>query len=414
MVLADEALAAACVVDAKPASERGRLAGVPIAIKAEIDVAGQVTTFGGRGNSTPAAADAELVRKLREQDAIIVGITNMPEFGEFPFTEPAAFAATRNPYALDRSPGGSSGGSAAAVASGCVPVAIGGDGGGSIRIPASTCGLVGLKCSRGRVSTAPMRDLWGALGVQGPLTRTVADTALVYDVIAGTTPADRWSAPPLSRPLSDAMTATVPQRIAWVTKPATPNVRIDAQVRAGVERVAIALREAGHDVVPFSPRWPDVSAAFVPQFFDAIRNETAMVEHRERLEYRTRRTAAMGVWSRQPVVAKALKSGEAARAAFQEQFAGFDAVLSPTLPCLPPRLGQLDAAGTVRALLRALPMTAFTAHANVTGLPAVSAPAGLSKEGLPIGAQLSGLSADEGRLLALAADLERGVSENLV
>ena len=405
VVLRQEALDAARAVDAKPAADRGRLAGVPIAIKAEIDVAGQVTSFGGRGNSTPAAHDAELVRKLRAEDAIIVGITAMPEFGEFPFTEPAAFAATRNPYALDRTPGGSSGGSAAAVASGCVPVAIGGDGGGSIRIPSSACGLVGLKAARGRVSTAPLADLWGTLGTHGPLTRTVADSALVYDVIAGTTPVDRWAAELQSRPLLEAMRDDSPRRIALVMKPATPNVRIDRQVRDAVESVAERLRTQGHEVVRVDGRWPDVSAAFIPQFFHAIRTEASLVEHPERLEYRTRRTAALGSWARGGAVTSAIRAGDTARSKFCHRFADFDAVLSPTLPCPPPHIGQLDAVGTIRALLRALPMTAFTAHANVTGLPALSIPAGMSRDGLPLGAQLSGLSADEGPLLALAAQL---------
>lgn len=410
VVLADEARAAARAIDDTPSHERGPLAGVPIGVKAEIAVAGQVTTFGGRANITPAQEDSEVVRRLRAAGAVIVGVTNMPEFGEFPFTEPAAFGATRNPWALDRSPGGSSGGSAAAVASGCVPVAIGGDGGGSIRIPASTCGLVGLKPARGRVSTAPMPDLWGTLGTTGPLTRTAADSALVYDVLAGTVAVDRWHAPAPAQPYSDAIAEahTLPRkRIALLLTPATPNVRVEREVRQALETLADTLRALGHDVESAPGRWPDVTAAFVPQFFDAIRSESRLVEHPDRLELRTRRTAQMGVWARGGVVRGAVKAGEKARRDFQARFAGFDAVLSPTLPVLPPRLGQLDAAGTVRALLRALPMTAFTSHANVTGLPAISVPAGLGTQGLPIGAQLSGLVEDEGVLLALAAQLEQ-------
>ena len=135
VVLAEAAVAEADRVDAGP--KDGKLAGVPVAVKAELAVAGLVTTYGGRGNSTAAPADAEVVRRLRSEDAVIVGTTTMPEFGQFPFTENAAFGATRNPWDPAHSPGGSSGGTAAAVASGMVPVGIGGDGGGSIRIPSS-------------------------------------------------------------------------------------------------------------------------------------------------------------------------------------------------------------------------------------------------------------------------------------
>jgi amidase len=405
LVLADEALAAADAVDALPPDERGPLAGVPIAVKAEADVAGFVTTFGGRGNVTPAPADSEVVRRLRAAGAVIVGITAMPEFGQFPFTESVAYGATRNPWDVGRSTGGSSGGSAAAVASGCVPVAIGGDGGGSIRIPSSCCGLVGLKPARGRVSMAPHAALWGTLGTAGPLTRTVADTALVYDVVSGVTDVDRWRAPAPARSYVAAVSDRSRRRVAWLTKPALGPVRVDNQVVAAVERTAGRLAEAGHEVVAVDGRWPDVQAAFVPQFFASIRECVDLVEHPERLELRSRHTARLGFWARGQVLRKAIELGEAARLSFQERFAAYDAVLSPTLACLPPALGQLDGAGSIRALLRSLPMIAFTTVANTTGLPAMSVPAGESAEGLPIGVQLSGVVDDEGPLIALAASL---------
>jgi len=170
------------------------LHGVPIAIKEEIDVAGQVTTFGGRANHTPAAQDSEVVRRLRDAGAVIIGKTSMPEFGQWPFTESVANGITRNPWDTSKSTGGSSGGTAAAVAAGLVPAAIGGDGGGSIRIPAACCGLFGLKPQRGRVSCAPHDHLWWALGTAGPLTRSVLDSALIYDVIHGSTNVDRFAA----------------------------------------------------------------------------------------------------------------------------------------------------------------------------------------------------------------------------
>src|SRR4249919_390385 len=167
VVLANEAREQARFLGIGQGDTRRPLFGVPVAIKEELDVAGCVTTFGGRGNTTPAAADCEVVRRLRDAGAIVVGKTAMPEFGAFPYTESVAHGHTRNPWRTSFSPGGSSGGSAVAVASGMVPVAMGGDGGGSIRIPSACCGLFGLKPQRGRVTSAPHAHLWWALGVTG-------------------------------------------------------------------------------------------------------------------------------------------------------------------------------------------------------------------------------------------------------
>ncbi len=165
-----------------------------MAIKEELDVAGCVTTYGGRANTRPATADSEVVRRLRAAGAVIVGKTAMPEFGSFPFTESEHTGYTLNPWDESRSPGGSSGGTAVAVATGMVPVGLGGDGGGSIRVPSAFTGIFGLKPQRGRVTTAPHPHLWWALGVVGPLTRSVADSALVYDVVRGNLPTDLYRA----------------------------------------------------------------------------------------------------------------------------------------------------------------------------------------------------------------------------
>ena len=210
-VLDDAARAEAAARDATPTDQRGPLHGVPIAIKDENDVAGLPTAYGGAAFTTPAAADSEVVRRLRAAGAVIIGKTRMPEFGIWPWTETSANGYTRNPWNPLRSTAGSSGGSAAAVASGMVAAAIGGDGGGSIRLPASFCGLYGLKCQRGRTSAAPNAHLWRSLGVIGPLTRTVEDSALIYDAITGSTPTDAWQAKPLPMTLTQAY-ATPPGR----------------------------------------------------------------------------------------------------------------------------------------------------------------------------------------------------------
>ena len=206
VVLREQALAEADALDAERAAGklRGPLHGVPVCIKDENDVQGVPTAYGGGSVTTPASADAEVVARLRAAGAIIIGKTRMPEFGLWPFTETEANGWTRNPWDVMRSPGGSSGGTAAAVASGMVAAGIGGDGGGSIRLPSSWCGLYGLKPQRGRVSAAPNPDLWRSLGVIGPLARTVADSALLYDAVSGSTERDRFAAGPWEGSLAQA------------------------------------------------------------------------------------------------------------------------------------------------------------------------------------------------------------------
>src|SRR5271165_5188349 len=180
------------------------LLGVPIAVKDDIDVAGELTTYGTNAHGEAAREDAEVVRRLREAGAVIIGKTNVPELTLFPFTETATFGATRNPWDLQRAPGGSSGGSAAAVAAGLVGAALGSDGAGSIRIPAAWCGLFGLKPQRGRVSLAPRSRAWHGLSVIGVLSRRVADTALFHDVASGATDIDADSAPTPAVPFATA------------------------------------------------------------------------------------------------------------------------------------------------------------------------------------------------------------------
>ena len=174
----DEAYAAQDRLDA---GERLPLLGVPIAIKDDVDVAGEVTTYGSAGHRPAVTADAAVVRRLRAAGAVIIGKTAVPELMIFPFTESLTFGATRNPWNLKRTPGGSSGGSAAAVAAGLAPLALGSDGGGSIRIPSSWCGLFGLKPQRDRISLEPHDDAWYGLSVNGPIARSVLDAALFLD-----------------------------------------------------------------------------------------------------------------------------------------------------------------------------------------------------------------------------------------
>jgi amidase len=406
-VLASTALAEAAHRDAVAPDERGPLHGVPIAIKQELDVAGAVTTFGGAANTTPAAEDCEVVRRLRGAGAVIIGKTTMPEFGQWTFTESETTGITRNPWNLDRSPGGSSGGTAAAVASGMVPAAIGGDGGGSIRIPAAWCGLFGLKPSRGRVSTAPHPHLWWALGVVGPLTRSVADSALIYDVISGSLPSDLFSAPPLATPLVKAAQSEPGRlRIGWSTKSAAVGVRPTAEVVNTVKVMARRLEELGHDVREIDPHYPDATPGFVPQMFAGVRTEAAAVEHYRRLEARTRQNVRLGTWVRPAVINWAMARGDSIGRKANRVFDEVDVLLTPTVAMAPPVVPALGRGGAPEALLKSARAIAYTALWNLAGNPAASVPFGLSPGGMPLSVQLVGRHFDEATLVSLAAQIE--------
>jgi amidase len=407
-VLVDEAIAEAQARDEALAASGpvGPLHGVPIAIKEELDVAGTVTTFGGEGNSTPTAEDGEVVRRLRLAGAVIVGKTTMPEFGAFPFTESASRGITRNPWDRTRTPGGSSGGTAVAVSAGMVPAAMGGDGGGSIRIPSASCGLFGLKPARGRVSTAPHPHLWWALGTAGPLTRSVLDSALVYDAIRGNVEGDLYTASG-DAPFVDAVGRDPGRlRIGWTTKPVSLGVRPDPVHVQAVRETAALLTDLGHDVREVDPRYPDPSAAFVPQFFAGIRAEAELVEHYDRLERRTRETCRLGSWVTPKVVEWALGRTEQVSTKANRVFQEVDVLLTPAIAHRPPPVGRLDGVGTVTASLRAMPSIAYAALWNVAGNPAASVPAGVAADGLPVAVQLVGRTDDEATLFSLSAQLE--------
>ena len=410
LVLADEARAEAGRRDAARAAGEtpGPLHGVPVAVKEELDVAGCVTTFGGRGNVTPATADGEIVRRLRAAGAVIIGKTRMPEFGQWPFTESKAGSCTRNPWDLSRTPGGSSGGTAVAVAAGMVPVGIGGDGGGSIRIPSACCGLFGLKPSRGRTSTAPVEQLWWALGTAGPLARTVLDSALVYDAVRGNVASDRFTAPDPATSFVEAARAEPGRlRIGWSTKPVSKGVRPHREHVEAVRATARLLEDLGHEVREVDPHYPDPTPAFVPQFLAGVRAEADAVEHRDRLEPRTQEVYRLGAWVRPAVVRWALRAGERLATKADRIFSDVDVLLTPTIAPRPRKVGALNRGGAVVLAARSTPMIAYTALWNVTGHPAASVPAGTGSDGLPLAVQLVGRRLDEATLLSLGAQLER-------
>jgi amidase len=408
IVLHEEALAEAAARDNAPAAQRNKLHGVPIAIKDELDVAGELTTFGGAARTKPAQQDSEPVMRLRAAGAVIIGKTRMPEFGQWPFTESAAGGYTRNPWDTTKTPGGSSGGTAVAVAAGLTAAGMGGDAGGSIRIPAACCGLFGLKPQRGRISTAPHPDLWHALGTVGPLTRSVRDSALIYDAIRGNVPSDRYRADDPGVSFEHAA-RTEPRRlkIAVAARPSARGVKLEPEQRAALEQTAETLRTLGHDVHEVDVRYPPLEPAFVPQFYAGVRDEAAMVERPDLLERRTKQTLAIARAFPPATVKHAVRHGARLASKINELFADHDLLITPTIPSLPRSVGALDGIGSLHASLRAVPYVAYTAVWNVCGNPAASVPAGFAASGLPLAAQLVAPPHGEPTLLSVAAQLER-------
>ncbi len=272
------------------------LAGVPIAFKDDIAVAGQVATMGSRSFGPPATKDAEAVRRLRAAGAIPIGITNVPELMIFPWTATAANGVTRNPWDPGRTPGGSSGGSASAIAAGMVAAATGSDGGGSIRIPAACCGLVGMKPTRGRVSSQPYGEGWLGLSVFGALARTVSDSALLLDVMHGAMPGDQYAAPPFAGSYLEAASRPPGRMRIAVSRKVPPGLiaSVSQEQRGAWERTAKLLSELGHDVVERSPAYGLAQLDFVQMWLRGIYETTLDVPDPTQLERLTRQMAAGG------------------------------------------------------------------------------------------------------------------------
>ena len=396
-VRAERALAEAEAAQARLRQGRAApLLGVPIAVKDNMDVAGELTTHGTGVVSDPAAADCEVVRRLRAAGAIVVGQTNMPELALWPqLTESQTWGATRNPWDPQRSTGGSSGGSAAAVAAGMVAGALGSDGGGSIRVPSSACGLFGLKPQRGRIPLAPDEDHWLGLSCLGPMTRTVADAALLLDALADG-PHDFARA---------ARGAPPRLRIAVSTKPTLP-AKPKAAAREAVASTADLLRSLGHVVRERDPDYGQVQPLFGPRYARGVWLDAQRLGRRSELERRTRGIVRVG--ARMGRLAARARAKEAARAArINAIFDEHDVLMTPVTAAAPLPVGRYDGAGAVRAFLGAGEFACYTAVWNVTGQPAASVPAGFDSDGMPMAVQLVARPDDEATLLALAAQIEQ-------
>jgi amidase len=410
VVLGERARLEADQADARRGAGGERpLLGVPIAVKDDIDVAGELTAYGTNAQDAPARADAEVVRRLREAGALIIGKTNVPELTLWPFTETVTFGTTRNPWDRQRAPGGSSGGSAAAVAAGLVGAALGSDGAGSIRIPAAWCGLFGLKPQRGRVSMAPRARGWHGLSVNGVLTRSVADSALFYDVAAGAIDIDfdRVAAPVIPF-ASAAATPPGPLRIAYSTRvPLGVISSLDADARRALDETVATLRGLGHEVSQRDPNYgADAIPAVLVRYLRGAHDDAAALEHPERLERRTRAMARLGGLIPRSLLERSLAGEAELTRRLNVVLEDNHVLLTPSTATPPPRIGRLQARGALWTLNAVAGWVPYNGVWNVTGQPAASVPAGFGADGLPRGVQLVGRAGDEATLLSLAAQLE--------
>lgn len=398
VVLADEARAAAdAAAERLNAGDESPMLGIPVAIKDEVYVKGQMNTFGTGAGDGPAAEDSAVVARLRSAGAILIGITKVPELTMWAFTETKTWGITRNPWDLERTPGGSSGGSAAAVAAGLVPVALGTDGLGSVRIPAACCGLVGIKTQRGRVSFAPQENHWHGLSVIGPIARSVADAAMLLDAMAE---------PTGERPFAEAVAPpAAPLKIAFSTRtPVPPGVT--APYRTALEQTVELLRSLGHHL---EERDPPVRAAGLhgmARYLRGIHDDAAALSRPHRLERRTRTAARLGGRISDGLMARGEETLQGRDPALNEFFADIDVLLTPGIARLPMRIGAYEGRGWLATANGNAPYSAFTSPWNVTGQPGMAVPAGFTGEGFPLSVQLVGKPHAEATLISLAAQLE--------
>ncbi|MGH3674501.1 MAG: amidase [Mycobacterium sp.] len=403
VVLADSARSEASAAQARlDAGERLPLLGVPIAIKDDVDVAGEVTTYGTSAYGPARAEDAEVVRRLRDAGAVIIGKTTVPEMMLWSFTETVTFGSTRNPWNTDYTPGGSSGGSGAAVAAGLAAMALGSDGMGSIRIPSTWCGLFGVKPQRDRVPLAPHDDAWNGLSVNGPMARTVEDAALFLDVT--TTPASDSSF------VGAAARHPGRLRIALSTRVPPPlAARVGRSQRAAVDEAGALLRELGHQVLGRDPDYPP-SAVYghaLPRYFRGAFDDVQTLARPERLEPRTRNFARIGglFSDRRMASIRAAEAKVAGRV--QSIFDDVDLVITPGTATGPSRVGAYQKRGAVTTLALLAARVPFQAMFNVTGQPAAVVPWGLDGNGLPTSIQMVGRPFEEATLISLGAQIEQ-------
>ncbi|WP_347585659.1 amidase family protein [Acrocarpospora sp. B8E8] len=381
------------VREAQAVQDRGDLAelplaGVPVAVKDNIEVAGEATRNGSAATpAEPATADHPVVARLRQAGAVVVALTNVPELSLVAFSD-SVYGTARNPWNLDRTPGGSSGGSAAAVAAGLVPLAVGNDGLGSLRIPGACCGIIAIKPGLG-VVPAPTHD-WFEMCENGPLTTTVADAALALGVMA------------------DDATLTpraIDLRIAVVPNPLPVGLSIDNEFQLAVEEAGHALREGGHTVVPGRRLPPIVGMSSIVAWYSCAAEDSQGLPV-AKLERRTRTLAAAGRTVR-TLHLDGTRTRDRWRANGADLwFGNADVLLTPTLAHIPPKAHRWGRRGLTKNTLLNVGYAPVTAAWNLAGWPAMTVPYGRHSTGLPIGIQLIAPPGAEPQLLGLATHLE--------
>jgi amidase len=408
-VLGESARAEAKKAEARRDGDRTPpLLGVPIAVKDNQDVAGELTTHGTGCVDRPATEDSEMIRRLREAGAVVIGKTKLPELAYAMFTESDSWGITRNPWNTDRTPGGSSGGSGAAVAAGLAAGATASDGAGSIRYPASYCSLFGLKPQRGRVPLDPLIEHWHGMSVNGFVTQTVLDTALLLDATAGGGLApDQPPAP--ERPFAEAA-RTRPEslRIAVSlegTRALAPPM-LDPRCRAAVEETAELLTTLGHQLSRRGPDWGRVGDGVAILYLTGLAEDAGRLPNRKRLGRQVSQLARLGSLVPDSIVRRTKAAMPRHASRINAIFEDVDVLMLPMIGEPPVAVGKWNSHSGPWTLTGMTRRTGFGPPWNYVGNPSASVPAGFTDDGLPLSVQLVGRPNDEATLLSLAAQLE--------
>ena len=409
-VFADDARAAAAEADKRVANgETGPLLGVPVAFKDELDITGRVAQHGTDAYDEPATANAVHVQRILDAGAVNLGVTNLPELAICGFTESEATGDTRNPWDPSRTPGGSSGGSGAAVAAGLVGAASASDGAGSIRIPAALNGLFGIKPQRGRISLMPEAEHWYGMSKTGCLTRRVADAALWLDVARGPAPGDAHTPPAAeidyveaaNQPPGSLRIATSTTSVRGLLPP-----RTEAAAMAAMDTAAAVLAKLGHQIEPRDPAYKNAGNPMIALYLGGARQHFEQVPHPDRLEARTRGFGRLGGAIPKRVIRNALRDQSAHTERINEVFADVDVLMTPVTSTLPVPVGAWRGKGAFRTLLGMSRVYPYTAIWNYTGQPAASVPVGFTDDGLPLAVMLIVPPNREDLLFSLAAQME--------
>ncbi len=402
VVMSKEALADAARIDSLPDAELAKLqlAGIPVAIKDDTDVAGQSTMWGSAVDRGICEQDSKVVGRLRQAGAVIIGKTNTPELTLWPWTATDRWGVTRNPWDLDRTPGGSSGGSTAAVCTGMAAMALGSDGGGSVRYPAGLTGLVGLKPQRDRVPLGPEHASgWHGLVALGPLTRSVRDAALFLDVISSTS---------TTATFRDAINKPViPLRIALsMNSPPGTQVSLSQARRQSVEDAADLLASLGHEIIEIEIDYGLASLwNSTVRLLKGAQHDVDSMTNGDRLEARTRAVARLGRVIPNRSLRAALRHEQRVTMSINRVFDATDVVLTPLCESPAPLVDRCPKRGAIHSL-RAANTSAWLVPWNLTGQPAIAIPTGVDDDNLPTAIHLAGQAGEETTLLALAGQIE--------